>query len=65
MNIGKSVKRLQFESDTSNIDLANSIGITQVHISRIRTHSICSDDLKKKLAKHFGLKVSEFIALGE
>ncbi len=65
MNVGLSIKVALAKKDMKKSDLAREMGWSAQYV-----HKICkSNDLGMgsviKLSEYFGLKVSEFIALGE
>ncbi len=66
MSVGKTIKRLRVNRGWSQEELASRVGTTAVSISRIETgkHG-ASDQTKTRIAREFGLKVSELVALGE
>lgn len=66
MNVGQAIKRLRLKKGWSQEELAYRIGVTAASVSRIETgkHG-ASEQLKRLIAKEFGLKVSELVALTE
>ncbi len=65
MNFGKSLKIALAKREISQSDLAKELNVTRAYISNISRKKECSGGVLRMMAKHFGLKVSEFVALGE
>lgn len=65
MNIGKSIKKAMIDRDMSNKDFAENYGVTESTASSMKKLKNMHMKSVEKLAKVFGLTVSEFIALGE
>ena len=66
MHIGKSTRKAMFEQELKAAEVAERMGygIDRVYQLR-RTRISASATSIEKLAEAFGMKVSEFIALGE
>lgn len=65
MNIGKSLRIALLKNDMLQADLAARLGIHQSGISRLANRKSMSTETLERAAIAFGMKVSEFIALGE
>ena len=65
MNLRKSIKVALAERDMSQKDLAKKLCMSQSAVSQLAAQKSCTGPTLNKLADAFGLKVSEFIALGE
>jgi plasmid maintenance system antidote protein VapI len=65
MNIGKSTKICLAKTEHNTAWLADQLGITTARVSAIVSAEHHNTATIDKLAKAFGLSVSEFIALGE
>lgn len=65
MNLRKSIKVALAQGGISQKLLAEQLHMTQSSMSQLAAQESCTGATMKKLAKAFGLKVSEFIALGE
>lgn len=66
MNIGKSLKMAMLEKGVSQKDFALAMDITPIHANVLANNkSNPTVATLEKAADFFGLKVSEFIALGE
>jgi DNA-binding Xre family transcriptional regulator len=67
MNIGKSIKIACAQKSMKQIELAESLGLTPITVSRMANNK--GEALRKEtleeLANVFEMPVSEFIALGE
>ena len=65
MNIGKSINKALAEDEKNTVWLANKLKRSTATISLYRRSVHCQTETAQKLAKAFGMKTSEFIALGE
>lgn len=65
MNLRKSVMVAMAQRDMKQKDVADKIGISQGSMSQLMGQVSCTGATLVKLASAFGLKVSEFVALGE
>lgn len=65
MNIGKSIKVALALKQMRSKDLAQALGVTQPTVSSMCVRVTASGDMLMRLAESFGMKVSEFVALGE
>ncbi len=66
MNISLSLKYALVKTGTKAKDLANGINVTNVYISAVANgRKTAGIDFIVKCSFFFGMKVSEFIALGE
>lgn len=64
-DVGKSLRKVQAETRTSNIELAKSFGVSPVQVARWRS----AEDLKfsrvVQLANFFDVSLDDFARLGE
>lgn len=66
MNLGKSIKRALIDAHMTQRALAKALKTTPAHMSRLATGKAHMNTLVlQKVADQFGLKVSDFIKLGE
>lgn len=65
MNIGKSIKVALAMRDMKQNQLASKMKVTPRWINGLANTEQASTSTVDKLAKAFGMKASEFIALGE
>lgn len=65
MNLRKSIKTALAQRDMSQKALATKLGMLETSLSQLAAQKSCTGATLQKLADAFGLKVSEFIALGE
>lgn len=65
MNLRKSIKTALLQRDMSQKQLAEQLGMTQTSMSQLAAQTSCTGATLQKLAGAFGMKVSEFVALGE
>lgn len=66
MNLAKSLKKALLEKGMSQLALAASLGMTSVHVNRLANgKSQMSPDVLERISETLGMKVSEFVALGE
>ena len=65
MDLSKSIRLAMAENNTTNKELAEAIGVKTQHISAWRKSGGISYKNQIKIADFFGIKVSEFVALGE
>lgn len=65
MNLRKSIKVALAQRGTTQKALAEELGMSETGISQLAAQKSCTGATLQKLATAFGLKVSEFIALGE
>lgn len=65
MHFGKSIKIALLKSNMTKPQLAAILGIHQSGISHMANRDSTSTKNLVRVAKAFGLKVSEFVALGE
>jgi plasmid maintenance system antidote protein VapI len=65
MDVGKSIRVALAQRNMNKITLAGLIGCAAPGVSQMCNRPNVRTDTLKKLAKVFGMKVSEFIALGE
>lgn len=66
MNLAKSLKKALLERNMSQLDLANKLEITPVHLNRLANNKAqMSPAIMERIAGQFGMKVSDFVALGE
>lgn len=65
MNAAKSMKIAMAQREMNQVELAKKAGVTQPSISGLANRSNWNGESLVKIAAAFGLKVSEFVALGE
>ena len=65
MNVGKSLKIALAMKGIKQSDLAATVGMTTVWISRLANSEKAGMGSVEMLAKALDMKVSEFLALGE
>jgi transcriptional regulator with XRE-family HTH domain len=66
MNLAKSLKKALLERNMSQLDLAAKLEITPVHLNRLANNKAqMSPAIMERIAGQFGMKVSDFVALGE
>ena len=66
MNLAKSLKKALLEKGMSQLALAARLGMTSVHVNRLANgKSQMSPDVLERISETLGMKVSEFVALGE
>lgn len=65
MNLGVSIKVALAKRGMSHKALADEMGMLQSSLSQMIARGSCPTQTLEKLAGVFGMKVSEFLALGE
>lgn len=65
MNFRKSLKLALIQNDMTQKALAAQLGMRETSMSQLAAQSSCTGATLQKIADAFGMKVSEFIALGE
>ncbi|MGL5486148.1 MAG: helix-turn-helix domain-containing protein [Shewanella sp.] len=65
MNIGRSIKVALAKRDMKPAQLASLMGCSTAYVSKICKSKESGIGTIKKLSDFFGMRVSEFIALGE
>lgn len=65
MDIGKSIKVALALKGMRSKELAQALGVTQPTVSTMCYRATSSGHMLIRLADAFGMKVSEFVALGE
>ena len=67
VDYNKAIAKGQFESGLKNYEIAKSVGITKEYFSSLKNDpkKRPSTDLIEDLSELYGMKTSEFIALGE
>lgn len=65
MHIGRSIRVALAKHDINQTELARQMGVSRAYINRLCGKETAPMGSASKIAKHFGMKVSEFIALGE
>lgn len=65
MNIGRSIKVALAKRDMKPAQLANLMGCSAAYVSKICKSKESGIGTIQKLSDFFGMRVSEFIALGE
>ena len=65
MNLRKSAMVAMAQRDMKQKDLADLLGMSRGSMSQLLGQTSCTGATLQKLAGAFGMKVSEFVALGE
>ena len=65
MHLGNAVKIALVKKGRSQTDLAKSMGVTKVYVSRLCNQESIGISSLEKIADALGMKVSELVALGE
>lgn len=65
MNIGKSLKLALVKRNMKQADLARKLGKSSRWINMLANSPTASSSSIEMLASEFGMKASEFVALGE
>lgn len=65
MDIQKSIKIAMAKRGVNQKELAAELDMGQSSLSLLMRQDSCTGATMRKLARHFGMRVSEFIALGE
>lgn len=65
MDIAKSSKVARAQAGMSTADLAEKMGVSAVYINQIENRQNFNSTTIENLARVFGIKDSEFVALGE
>lgn len=65
MNLGKSINVARAKHGLQVKELAERLGISPTSLSQLSAQKSCTGATLQKLADAFGMKVSEFVALGE
>lgn len=65
MNVGKSLKMALAKKEMSQAKLAKIYGCRPLWISKLANRRQAEGETIEKLAACLGMKVSEFVALGE
>jgi plasmid maintenance system antidote protein VapI len=65
MDVGKSIRIALAQRNINRVTLAKMMDCAPPGVSQMCNRPSIRTDTLKKLAKVFGMKVSEFIALGE
>jgi DNA-binding Xre family transcriptional regulator len=65
MNFRKSLKLALIQRDMTQKALAAQLGMRETSMSQLASQSSCTGATLQKIADAFGMKVSEFVALGE
>lgn len=65
MNIGRSIKVALAKRDMKQAELANLMGCSAAYVNKICKSKESGIGTIQKLSDFFGMRVSEFIALGE
>jgi len=65
MNIGKSIRRALLDRGWSQKLMASKLGVSANTASTLSRSSSCGGEKLRQLADIFGMRVSEFVALGE
>ena len=65
MNIGRSIRVALAQRDMRQSELAEHMGVSRQYVSRMCRSEHVSMAAARRIASELGLKLSEFIALGE
>ena len=65
MNVGKSIKMALVKADKKQTWLAKQLGISSRQVNKVANSESASGKTIEKMAWVFGMKVSDFLALGE
>lgn len=65
MHVGKSIKIAMAKKQMRSAELAQALGVTASTVSVMSSRTTCTGQMLILLATFFGMKVSEFVALGE
>jgi DNA-binding Xre family transcriptional regulator len=65
MNFRKSLKLALIQHEMTQKALALKLGMRETSMSQLAAQSSCTGATLQKIADAFGMKVSEFVALGE
>lgn len=65
MNVGKSIKMALVKVDKKQTWLAEQLGISSRQVNKVANAESASGKTIEKMADVFGMKVSDFLALGE
>lgn len=65
MNIGRSIRVAIAKNDLNQTRLAERMGVSRAYISKLCCSQHVSMAAARRIADEFGMKLSDFIALGE
>lgn len=65
MNVGKSLRVALAKSGMNQKQLAEKLSMRQTSLSQLAAQTSCTGATLEKLSGAFGMKASEFVALGE
>lgn len=65
MNFGKSIKVALAKAELNQRELAERMDVSHRFVNRMANADTARISTAEKFAKAFGMKVSEFLALGE
>lgn len=65
MNIGMSIKLALVKAGKNQRQLASEMGISERQVNKVANRKTASSQTIEKMAAIFGMKASDFIALGE
>jgi len=65
MDIGKSIQIALIHQGIKKKDLADQLEVSRTYVSFLVGSETCSPTMLNRLSRVFGMKASEFIALGE
>lgn len=65
MDVGKSIRVALAKKGMSQKQLAEQLGMLPTSLSQLAAQKSCTGSTLNKLAAAFGMKASEFVALGE
>lgn len=65
MNFRRSLKLALAQRDMTQKALAEQLGMRETSMSQLAAQTSCTGATLQKISQAFGMKVSEFISLGE
>lgn len=65
MNFRRSLKLALAQRDMTQKALAKKLGMRETSMSQLAAQTSCTGATLQKISSAFGMKVSEFVALGE
>ena len=65
MNFRRSLKLALAQHDMTQKSLAEKLGMLPTSMSQLAAQTSCTGATLQKISEAFGMKVSEFVALGE
>ena len=65
MNLTRSIKIALAQNDKTQTELARELGVTKSTVNKFTNAGSMNTDTLQRLANHFEMPVSKFVALGE